>query len=176
MPIMKAINSLLAKYPKAQIVETKVAINQEDYDVQVAKNRKRQAEGGAIGAVFMENDSVILVHRQGMHTGWALPGGTVERGEDFSEAFLREIEEETSVIAHITGLILVERRIFISPKDEHHAMDLVFFEASAKPNQIATTTELAKTEGLAVSVFRLNNLPDMIFKDRERLLNIKLPE
>ncbi|WP_370874218.1 NUDIX hydrolase [Rhizobium tibeticum] len=29
------------------------------------------------------------------HAGWALPGGTVEEGEDFSVAFSREIAEES---------------------------------------------------------------------------------
>jgi ADP-ribose pyrophosphatase YjhB (NUDIX family) len=39
-----------------------------------------------------------------MHAGWALPGGTVENGEDFQGAYEREIVEEVGIQIYDTSL------------------------------------------------------------------------
>jgi 8-oxo-dGTP diphosphatase len=65
-----------------------------------------QLRHGASIAVF-ERDAVLLVERgrppwRGL---WSLPGGSIEAGESASEAALRELKEETGIIAEIEGLL-----------------------------------------------------------------------
>jgi len=167
---MSTINSLLEKYPDTNIVETTFHIEQTDFDMQVAKNKSRNAEGGTLGVVWVSNEEIVLVNRSGMHPGWALPGGTVEYGEDFDVAFLREVEEETAVVAAIKRLLTVDRRLFISPSGKEYKFDLAVFEATSTQGQQARTTDMAVEEGLTVATFNASDLPtDMIFNDRDRI-------
>src|SRR5262245_12986212 len=61
---------------------------------------------GASIDVF-KRDAVLLIERgrppwRGL---WSLPGGGIEAGESASEAALRELKEETGIIAEIEGLL-----------------------------------------------------------------------
>lgn len=47
--------------------------------------------------------SEVVVVRRARYDDWALPKGHVERGESWAEAALREVEEETGVVAEVTG-------------------------------------------------------------------------
>jgi 8-oxo-dGTP diphosphatase len=50
--------------------------------------------------VVVENqrgDCILLVHRTKAPTGWGLPGGKIEDGEDIRDAIKRELREETSL-------------------------------------------------------------------------------
>ena len=50
------------------------------------------------GAVaIIEHDGRVLALRQLHRTGWSLPGGLVERGEQPSETVVREVWEETGI-------------------------------------------------------------------------------
>lgn len=167
---MSSEERLLAKYPDAEIVETEIEIDEVNFAAQVNKNTARNAEGGAIGIVWIGKTAIVLVRRTGMHSGWSLPGGTVENGEDFDAAFMRETEEETSVAATINRLLLLDKRVFVSPSGQKYAMNLAIFEATAGLDQTAVTTDLAKEEELEVGVFEYTSLPEtMIFKDKERI-------
>ncbi len=61
---------------------------------------------GAIALVFDAGGRVLLV-RHGYKSGWALPGGGVDRGEPPADAVLREMREEIGLsggIAEFFGL------------------------------------------------------------------------
>lgn len=45
----------------------------------------------------------VVVVRRARYDDWALPKGHVDRGESWAEAALREVEEETGVVAEVTG-------------------------------------------------------------------------
>lgn len=167
---MATIDTLIRKYPDAPIFETSFHIGQADFDMQVAKNQSRNAEGGTLGVVWVSDHEIALVKRSGMHAGWALPGGTVESGEDFDVAFIREVEEETGVAATLDRLLAIDRRLFIAPAGMQYSFDLAVFEATALPGEQARTTDMAREEDLTVATFAISDLPtDMIFKDRERI-------
>ncbi len=63
---------------------------------------------GAI-AVVRRGDQVLLAQRsKGGYIGrWGFPGGHIERGETAVEAAMRELREETGVVAEPAGVLTV---------------------------------------------------------------------
>jgi 8-oxo-dGTP diphosphatase len=71
--------------------------------------------------VCLRGEEVLLIRRgkpprQGE---WSLPGGRIEWGERAADAALRELEEETSVKAELTGLLDVVDGLF---GDRHYVL------------------------------------------------------
>jgi 8-oxo-dGTP diphosphatase len=66
----------------------------------------REWPRAAASAVIFRGDSILLVERgKGALTGlWSLPGGHIEPGETARAAAVREVFEETGVVADIAGL------------------------------------------------------------------------
>lgn len=63
----------------------------------------------ALGIVFDENGKVLLTKRyyperdDEFHGMWALPGGNIDFGEQAHEAALREVHEETGIVAELVS-------------------------------------------------------------------------
>jgi len=56
----------------------------------------------AAGGVVMRDGEIAVVHRP-KYDDWSLPKGKLDPGEDWAEAAVREVEEETGVRARIVG-------------------------------------------------------------------------
>jgi 8-oxo-dGTP diphosphatase len=56
----------------------------------------------AAGGVVVHDGRVAVVHRP-RYDDWSLPKGKLDPGEDWAQAALREVEEETGVRAQIVG-------------------------------------------------------------------------
>jgi 8-oxo-dGTP diphosphatase len=58
-------------------------------------------------SVIIKDGKLLMIHR--LNNGeeyWVLPGGGVEEGEEIKKAVLRELEEETSIIAELKDELL----------------------------------------------------------------------
>jgi ADP-ribose pyrophosphatase YjhB (NUDIX family) len=167
---MQSIDRLRATYPDIEIVTVEQRLDEATFIAQKSKHEARSAEGGAIGTVWLDDGSFVLTKRSGLHAGWALIGGTVEQGEAFDEAFLREIREETGIQATISRVLLLEYKTFVSPAGSRLQMPVVLLEAIALEGQGIVETKEAHDEGLLVEAFNVHTIPqEMILKDREKL-------
>lgn len=164
------LEKLVRQYPKTRLGKAEQPLSETDFQAQKHKHFSRRASGGAIGIIQNARSQIVLVKRSGMHAGWALPGGTVEEGEDFSVAFRREISEEIGVSLYGVNLFELERKKFISPKGETFDFLLALFEARTVEDQLPGSTDDAIAEGLEVTLFSPADIPsEMILGDRQKL-------
>ena len=170
---MNAKEELTISYPNTPNVSELVELDEDSFNTQKLKHEERNAEGGAIGVVWLDDHSVVLASRTKLHPGWALIGGTVEQGQSFEDAFIREVKEEAGLDIQINRLALLVQKVFVSPSNEELNMDLAVFEATANAGQQVQSTLEAESEGLEVRAFNINDLPaSMIMKDREKLEDV----
>lgn len=67
---------------------------------------------GASAAIFRRGEVLLVERASGPLQGlWSLPGGHIEAGEPARAAALREIGEETGIVAEIAGLLDVHEVI-----------------------------------------------------------------
>jgi ADP-ribose pyrophosphatase YjhB (NUDIX family) len=70
-------------------------------------------EIAAVGAVVRGADGRLLLILRGKEPAkgcWSLPGGRVEPGETHEEAVVREVAEETGLLARVVGEVGTVRR------------------------------------------------------------------
>jgi ADP-ribose pyrophosphatase YjhB (NUDIX family) len=164
------LDGLTRQYPNVRLTGADQPLSEADFQAQKHKHFSRRALGGAIGIISNAKGEIVLVKRSGMHAGWALPGGTVEEGEDFSVAFRREIVEEIGVSLDVPYLTEVERKKFISPQGETFDFLLAVFEARMHEEELPEPTDDAVAEGLEACLFYPAEIPsEMILGDREKL-------
>ncbi|WP_372707846.1 NUDIX hydrolase [Brevundimonas sp.] len=89
----------------------------------------------AVGVVCLRGNEVLLIRRgtpprQGE---WSLPGGRIEPGERAVDAALRELLEETGVVAEITGLIDVVDGVFPEAGSHYVLIDYAARWLSGEP-------------------------------------------
>lgn len=117
---------------------------------------------GAYG-VIVDEKRILLAHWQGgARSGWTLPGGGLEPGEDPVEAVVREIAEETGYVATAGELVGIDSKIipaearFAPDAGPLHALRIVYRAAivgGSLANEINGTTDEA-------AWFPLSDIPD----------------
>ncbi|HEX6001188.1 MAG TPA: NUDIX hydrolase [Hyphomicrobiaceae bacterium] len=87
---------------------------------------------GAASAAIFRNGDVLLIERgkAGPLKGlWSLPGGRIEPGERMRVAAMREVHEETGVVAELDGLLGVHEVMRHDPAGQlmSHYLLAVFY-------------------------------------------------
>lgn len=59
--------------------------------------------------IITDRDGNILLVKHGSQKPYTLPGGHVEEGETFQEAFIREAREELDIVVELIGLVTIYR-------------------------------------------------------------------
>jgi 8-oxo-dGTP diphosphatase len=111
------------------------------------------------GIIWDANGRVLLLkHRFRPGSGWGLPGGFIEEGEQPEEALRRELREEIGL--EVTEPKLFTVRAFKEPKQ----IEIVFScQAEGDPEQLSFEIKQAVW-------FSLDELPGQLPKDQVRLI------
>lgn len=167
----EVILRLLQRYPDTPVLQVEQPTDEQNFAKQKVKRHEYPIEGGAIGIISMPDSRIILAKRSGPNSGWALPGGRVEIGEEFDGALVREVLEETGVSIAIKTLLIIEHKTFISPSSECQSIWLSVFSARTMGESLPYQTEDAIKEGLEIGTFHFDSLPqDMLHSDKQKII------
>jgi 8-oxo-dGTP diphosphatase len=124
-------------------------------------SNQRQNPLLAVDVIARHKQRIVLIERRNHPSGWAIPGGFVERGETVEEAARREIREETSLQLQN----LRQWKVFSAPdRDPRQHVVSVCFKARGKG------TIQADTDAASVRTVSLHEpLPELVF-DHEQIL------
>jgi 8-oxo-dGTP diphosphatase len=110
--------------------------------------------------VLLVRDGRLLLarKRRGLGTGLLVaPGGKVEPGESAVEAAVRELAEETGLVAGTDQLEEAGRIRFLFAGSDR-PMDVALFRASAVPGEPVATEELADPRWYAIDALPLADM------------------
>jgi ADP-ribose pyrophosphatase YjhB (NUDIX family) len=99
---------------------------------------------GCSGAVFDKNKERILLIRREDDGKWAVPGGYMDAGEDFSEACAREVYEETGLQVEVKRLISVYTNphlLLEYPDGNRWQLVILHFEVITKGGKLTPSEE-----------------------------------
>lgn len=116
---------------------------------------------GANGIVV--RDEHVLLVRLTYLRGWSLPGGTVDRGESFAGAVVRELYEECGI--DVQGVKLLG--LYLNRRDDmiNHVAVYSVTEFSGEPRRV-DHTEISE-----VRFFHFSQLPDGLWPGHKRRID-----
>ena len=120
---------------------------------EVARHLLRRPVIG-IAAAARTPDGRLLLIRRGDSGAWALPGGTLEWGEELRGAITREVFEETGARVETLGEVL---GVYSAPGRDprFHAVTIVVAATVSEPD----ASRVNPVEVLEVALFRDEELP-----------------
>ncbi|MEA3506420.1 MAG: NUDIX hydrolase [Elusimicrobiota bacterium] len=127
-------------------------------------NYRKEAQIPVITADVIINieGGIVMVKRKNPPSGWALPGGFVEKGETLEEAARREMKEETGL--ELTGLR--QFHAYSDPRrDPRFHTVTVVFTARGK-GDIKSGSDAAEA-----CIFGLDELPEKIAFDHRDIIS-----
>lgn len=114
-------------------------------------------------AVIERGGEILLTHwRRGRMSGWTLPGGGIEPGEDPKVTAKREVLEETGLEARIGKLVGVDSRVF-TREDAPEGTDArlhtirIVYRATVEEGPLRNEIDGSSDEARWVSIAELPN-------------------
>jgi 8-oxo-dGTP diphosphatase len=124
-------------------------------------------------AVVINAAGEVLLHRRSDNGRWSLPGGAVDPGEQPAEAAVREVFEETGIVAEVIRLVGVYSGpdlIFTYPDGNVVAVTSVAFLCRA----IGGEARIDDDESLEVAYFPPAQLPDSLLPNHVKRIDAAL--
>ncbi|GIE98795.1 NUDIX hydrolase [Paractinoplanes rishiriensis] len=110
-----------------------------------------------VSAVVRDGDGRILLLRRGDNGRWSLPAGMVDPGEQPADAIVREIYEETGVVAEVDRVAGAATHPVEYPNGDRCEYLNVWFRCRA----VGGAPRADGDESLAVGWFAPGDLPDL---------------
>jgi ADP-ribose pyrophosphatase YjhB (NUDIX family) len=103
---------------------------------------------GSAGGVIIKDNHVLLVQvTYGANKGyWMLPGGLVEEGETFEQAAIREVKEETGIVANTIRLIAVRTGVKENSSGLEYGIYLIYEMEEVAGSPIADGLEVSAAQ------------------------------
>jgi ADP-ribose pyrophosphatase YjhB (NUDIX family) len=121
---------------------------------------------GAIAVVFDDRGRVLMVRRAD-NRQWALVTGVIEPGEEPAAGALREIEEETGVIARVERLLGVTARgLATLPNGDQVWWTSILFHC----RHVSGEARVNDDESIDVGWFEVDRLPGPLLPQQARCL------
>ena len=121
----------------------------------------------AVGVVCWRGDEVLLIQRgRAPREGeWSIPGGKVNRGEALHDAALRELREETGVVARLGDLVAVYE--IVEPRFHYVLIDYSAVWLSGEPvaNDDAIAARFMSCDE-AMALINQADLREVVLKSR----------
>lgn len=120
-----------------------------------------------VGAAVLHKDKLLVVKERAKPTGWKLPGGYLNLGEDIEVGVRREVEEET-------GIKAVFERV-LSFRHQHNVQfgrsDIyIICQLRAESSDIRVDPEIDEAMWMDIAEFRAQTRHPMLLKISEILL------
>lgn len=107
---------------------------------------------------------IVIIKRNNVPYGYALPGGFIDDGEQAEIAAIREMKEETSLDVELQGLLGVYSRPDRDPRQ--HTMSVVYVGRPLNPEAIRAGDDAGQA-----AFFRLDQLPSPIVFDHLKIIS-----
>ena len=110
------------------------------------------------GIIFDEYNRILLQRRQDKNL-WGFLGGAIEVGESAEEAVIREVFEESGLIAQVVSLQGIYTKYFDSYPNGDEAQVITHF---FRMRIIGGNLDSSNPESLELKFFQLNDIPKLV--------------
>lgn len=117
-----------------------------------------------VGGVVFDDDGRVLLGRRADNGQWTVITGMLEPGEEPAPGIVREILEETGVVARVEHLIRVE---VVGPVTFPNGDVCTFLTTDFSCRYVSGEARVNDDESTAVQWFPLDDLPDLNARHRQ---------
>lgn len=113
-----------------------------------------------VGALVIEDDNILVVKEKNKLSGWKMPGGYVNLGEELSAGAIREVKEETGIDCQFEQILRVRH----SHKVQRDRSDLYFIVRLRAPDskEIVIDNEIDDATWMSLPSFLEQNQHSMM--------------
>src|SRR5690242_10027030 len=115
-------------------------------------------------AVVLDDAGQVLLVQRADNGRWSLVGGILEPGEQPAVAIIREIQEETAVVAEVERLLSLET---FAPTTYPNGDQVQFLDLAFRCRPVSGAAKVNDDESVDVRWWPLDGLPPLRQKDRQ---------